>query len=137
MDWDGLDTPPVQPTFSEAGHGNARTGRRTPLIQRLMAKVSPEPTSGCWLFTGSQNGDGYGTIGRGGAKPDLVLAHRAMFEHHHGPVPAGLVVMHLCDVRCCVNPAHLRAGTHSENNLDMHAKGRHPRRSHSAKAGCR
>lgn len=34
--------------------------------------------------------------------------------------------MHLCDTPLCVERAHLRAGTISENAIDMHSKGRHP-----------
>lgn len=32
--------------------------------------------------------------------------------------------MHTCDVRACVNPAHLRVGTQLENVQDRDAKGR-------------
>jgi hypothetical protein len=32
--------------------------------------------------------------------------------------------MHMCDVRRCCNPAHLRLGTQSENVFDASAKGR-------------
>lgn len=51
-------------------------------------------------------------------------AHRYSYANHKGRIPKGRVVMHKCDVRHCVRPSHLKAGTTLDNNHDMHAKGR-------------
>jgi hypothetical protein len=57
----------------------------------------------------------------------MVSAHRFSFEIHHGAIPDGLDVLHSCDNKPCVNPAHLRAGTPSENMREAYARGRmHP-----------
>lgn len=54
----------------------------------------------------------------------FALAHRASWMLYCGPIPAGMNVLHRCDVPPCVRPDHLFLGTQQENVMDMHAKGR-------------
>ena len=76
----------------------------------------------CWLWTGCKTAaNGYGRIRIDGSK---VSAHRYSWELHNGPIPAGMLVLHRCDVRACVRPDHLFLGTHSDNAKDCVAKGR-------------
>lgn len=96
---------------------------RLTFAQHLERSVMPEPNSGCWLWTGWMNWAGYGRWKNDAGKE--VLAHRASWEHHNGPIPNGLDVLHKCDVRCCVNPAHFFLGTQADNNADCRSKGRH------------
>lgn len=86
-----------------------------------MERVSPEPNSGCWLWTAFVKDTGYGITGHKGKQ---VRAHRLSLELHGINIPKGMDVLHKCDVRSCVNPDHLVVGTHKENMADMKAKGR-------------
>lgn len=83
----------------------------------------PVPESGCWLFEGGLNTNGYGLLPFYGR---TVAAHRASYTVFYGQIPAGLCVCHVCDVPSCMNPRHLWLGTISENKRDMVRKGRQP-----------
>lgn len=70
----------------------------------------------CLLWRGNLGPTGYGSARNHYNKP--TSAHRAAFEDFHRVrLPKWLVVDHLCRVRCCVEPSHLEAVTHRENNL--------------------
>lgn len=99
-------------------------------IDRFPSFLFCDPNSSCWLWTGNckvQYGKPtYGCISVGART--TYPAHRFSWEIHNGPVPAGLSVLHKCDVRSCVNPSHLFLGTQKDNMRDAWNKGRgtHP-----------
>lgn len=80
--------------------------------RRLISKVTPEPNSGCWLWTASDNGRGYGRVKMNGS---MQQAHRVFYELANGPIPDGHDIDHLCRVTWCVNPSHLEPVTHRTN----------------------
>lgn len=85
----------------------------------------PHP-KGCWHWTGSikpRNGYGHARI-----SGKDYNAHRLSYELHVGIIPAGAHVLHSCDVPHCVNPKHLRLGTHQENMAECRDRGRNSRK---------
>lgn len=78
---------------------------------------------GCWVWTASIQNNGYGMTSTAGERKSIT-AHRASWRLAHGEIPPGMCVLHTCDNRKCVNPAHLWLGTQKENVHDMMKKGR-------------
>lgn len=103
--------PPIKVTDTEA------------LIDRLWNTAFPEPNSGCWIWMGSIKDNGYGNSHNDDTGA-TEMAHRKSYRLHKGEIPHGLLVLHKCDVRCCINPDHLFLGTYSDNLNDMVSKGR-------------
>jgi hypothetical protein len=92
------------------------------LHDRFWEKVDIRGDDECWEWTGAVFRAGYGSIVVDRANR---YAHRVAWVMHVGqPVPDGLVVMHACDNKRCVNPAHLSVGTQGDNLRDAKAKGR-------------
>lgn len=72
-------------------------------------------TDGCWLWTGRISGGGYGRFSVAGKDHS---AHRLSMMDAGVAIPDGMVADHICRVRNCVNPAHLRAVTQRINTLE-------------------
>jgi hypothetical protein len=96
--------------------------RRPTLEERFWSAVSPEPNSGCWLWTGYTVGRGYGRLGDGTKR--MRLATHVSLQLAGRPAAPGMCVCHRCDMPSCVNPDHLFIGTQADNVRDMHTKGR-------------
>ncbi len=90
------------------------------IIERFHTRYKAGEPDECWLWTAASDGE-YGQFRMGDRK---LLAHRVAYTLAFGPIPNGLCVLHHCDVRRCVNPAHHFLGTKGDNNRDRHKKGR-------------
>lgn len=104
------------------------------LRERFWAKVDrngpihPVLGTRCWLWTAGRYPNGYGSVvlPREEGRQRRALAHRFAFEDGVGPIEDGLLVLHRCDIKPCVNyEDHLFLGTQAENLADCVAKGRH------------
>lgn len=85
-----------------------------PPLERLMAKVTVDNATGCWLWQGHIQANGYGQM-RMTSGTEWV--HRAAYRLIVGEIPEGLTLDHLCRTPLCCNPAHLEPVTNRENIL--------------------
>ena len=74
---------------------------------------SIERKGDCLIWVGALNNHGYGQVWDGGK---VILAHRYAWEREHGQIQPGMLVDHTCHNPPCVEVAHLRPATVSENN---------------------
>lgn len=96
---------------------------RSPLpssIDDFWQQVEKSHDWGCWVWGGPSNHQGYGMW------RNKHLAHREAWKRERGPIEHGLLVLHICDQKPCVNPRHLYLGTHVENGIDASIRGRLP-----------
>jgi hypothetical protein len=102
--------------------------RSIPVAERFEQHIGPVTESGCILWTGPTDPDGYGsfkvTIDN---KRKHVRAHRVAYERVNGPIPCGQCVCHKCDTPLCINPEHMFLGTDTDNMADKTSKGRQAR----------
>ena len=88
--------------------------------ERFESKVHLIPFTTCHIFE-SDKGNGYGRITFNGRREP---AHRVAYKLYVGEIPEGMHILHSCDEPGCVNPDHLRAGTHQDNMNDKVLRGR-------------
>lgn len=69
----------------------------------------------CVIHPNKPEANGYVRLGRAHRS-----AHRMAWQSFYGPIPEGLELHHTCEVRNCVNPAHLVALTRAQHRR-LHA----------------
>lgn len=91
------------------------------------ARSIPVPETGCWIWLGCTDDNGYGLVT---VKRVVHRAHRLAWSEVNGPITAGLHVLHKCDTPSCINPTHLFVGTNDDNVADKVRKNRQSRGEH-------
>ena len=78
-------------------------------------------TSQCTIWHKAIDRDGYGVAVMDGKK---ISAHRKAWIEAYGPIPDGMIVMHVCDNPPCYSADHLILGTQQQNVADAIRKNR-------------
>jgi hypothetical protein len=97
--------------------GNSERNQRAgeTLAEKLDHYTDRSDPSGCWIWTGARYTHGYGSLWWQGK---AHRAHKLAWEEKNGAIPDGLLLRHDCDNKRCVNPGHMRLGTHADNARD-------------------
>ena len=91
-----------------------RASRYASPEERIGLYSIPEPNSGCLLWTGALDKDGYGKIM---VNSKRRLAHRVVYAMKHGSIDPALVIDHLCRNHACIEITHLEQVTRVANTL--------------------
>lgn len=83
-------------------------------VQDLLMR-SEAQQDGCILWAKAKSPAGYGLVSLSGK---LYSVHRYILTITKGAPSQGQQALHSCDTPSCINPDHLRWGTHAENAMD-------------------
>jgi hypothetical protein len=98
-----------------------RNWEKSRIVERFLSFVEKQ-TSGCWLWKGGKDKDGYGFFwfnGKNRRAPAMAL-----FLLCGVRLPKRVFALHSCDTPSCVNPDHLFQGNQKANIQDAMRKGR-------------
>lgn len=90
-------------------------GMTSALTDKFWQRVEKRAADECWPWNGTRNRSGHGKIWNGERN---VAAHRYAYALATGDKALDKIICHKCSVPYCVNPAHLYAGTYSQNTWD-------------------
>ena len=90
------------------------------VLERLLARRTIDPATGCWEWQGRRDRWGYGRI---------TLAHRRYAVHRLSAalflgfdLTSPLHILHRCHNPPCFRPDHLHPGTHRDNMRERPAR---------------
>jgi hypothetical protein len=88
-------------------------------LRRFWANVDVNPSNGCWEWRTAKKHNHYGKMSIFNI---FMRANRLSLLFHGVEIPEGMMALHHCDNKPCVNPDHLYVGTRKDNIRDMIAR---------------
>jgi len=98
--------------------------RKQVAVFLVEARATPEPNTGCLLWTGALEGK-YAHRGEGYAVARTKFGKLKIIRALLGLTNPKVLACHKCNIPACVNERHLYAGNNSTNILDSVARGTH------------
>ena len=77
--------------------------------ERFMRFVFPEPMSGCWLWVGAEDKDGYGIFQKDG---QAIKAHRYSYSTFVGHLPDNFVIRQIVNLFTNVSSSVITSDHH-------------------------
>lgn len=93
-------------------------------LSRLGEYAERDDDTGCLLWKRGNRGDGYVDLYITGVTSRRV--HRISYELFAGEIPGGMDVDHICTVKNCVEPSHLRLLSRADNAVYRDRPEHHP-----------
>lgn len=84
-------------------------------LNRLLLKVDTTEPGKCWEWQATLTHCGYGSFKYDGRMRE---AHRVAWRLLVGEIPEGMLVLHKCNNKRCINPNHLYLGDYHDNAMD-------------------
>lgn len=98
------------------------------ILTSIEERSTPEPNSGCHLWLGSDR-NGYPFIQVRGRR---IRLNRLILSKKIGrPLTKRELALHSCDVRCCINEAHIHVGDNNQNMKELWERDPPDRRGHN------
>ena len=84
------------------------------LTRTIRTKIEVDDESGCWIWTGAKDRNGYAEAK---VRGKVRVIHRYVYDTLVGGLDPDLTIDHLCTGnRNCVNPEHMEQVSRSENS---------------------
>ncbi|MFF2245156.1 hypothetical protein ACFVTM_13360 [Arthrobacter sp. NPDC058130] len=101
---------------------NMRGPRDEPKLDKFARHLTGDDETGCWLYSGIINEDGYGKFNSGQGRGE-VKAHRWLYQELTGrTLTRATQLDHTCEVRHCVRPSHLLEVSQALHNAHTAAR---------------